>query len=102
MSGKIHSLYRYPVKGFSPERLVFADLTAGGYFPCDRLYAVENGASGFDPEAPAFISKTSFTVLAQIPKVAKAKTAYDDQSGIFSITAKGAPAFEGNLQHEAG
>src|SRR5690606_34992030 len=63
MTGHIAALYRHPVKGFPPERLGQADLTAGERFPCDRLYAVENGPSGFDPAAPGHISKQKFTVL---------------------------------------
>ena len=64
MTGHIAALYRHPVKGFTPERLSHAELTAGGPFPCDRLYAVENGPSGFDPCAPGLIPKQKFTVLA--------------------------------------
>ena len=56
MTGHIAALYRHPVKGFTPERLSHAELTAGGPFPCDRLYAVENGPSGFDPAAPVVFS----------------------------------------------
>ncbi len=48
MPGQIASLYRYPVKGLSPEALDSADLEAGGHFPGDRLFAIENGPSGFD------------------------------------------------------
>ncbi len=102
MLGHIASLYRYPVKGFTPERLARADLEAGGYFPCDRVYAVENGPSGFDPSAPAFISKSRFTVLARIPKVALARTRYDEDSGVLSVTADGHAPFEADLHHEAG
>ncbi len=102
MRGRLQSLYRYPVKGFSAEPLASVELTAGAYFPCDRLYAVENGPSGFDPAAPAFISKTRFTVLARIPKVALARTAYDEASGVFSVTAKGCAPFVGDLRTEEG
>jgi uncharacterized protein YcbX len=49
MQARITSLYRHPVKGFTPERLERAELVAGRCFPCDRLYAVEDGPSGFDP-----------------------------------------------------
>ena len=102
MVGVLRSLYRYPVKGFSPEPLVRADLAPGAYFPCDRLYAVENGPSGFDPGAPAFVSKNRFTVLARIPKVALARTAYDEASTVFSVTAEDRPPFRGELRSEAG
>lgn len=97
MTGHIAALYRHPVKGFTPERLNFADLTAGGPFPCDRLFAVENGPSGFDPAAPGFISKQKFTVLASIPEVAKARTAYDEASATLTATAPGQADFSGVL-----
>jgi uncharacterized protein len=42
---RISSLYRYPVKGLSPERVAGALLVRDGYFPGDRLFAVENGPS---------------------------------------------------------
>ena len=46
---RIASLYRYPVKGLSPESVSRAVLERQGYFPGDRLFAIENGPSGFDP-----------------------------------------------------
>ena len=86
MEGRVGSLYRYPVKGFTPERLGAVMLEAGGNFPCDRLYAVERGPSGFDPDTPAFISKWRFTVLANHPKLARAVTAFDPASSTLSLT----------------
>jgi uncharacterized protein YcbX len=102
MDARIASIYRHPVKGFTPERLAAATLEARACFPCDRLYAVEDGPSGFDPDAPAHISKMKFAVLAKIPAVAKARTAYDEATGIFSARAEGAPDFAGDLRTEAG
>ena len=98
----IVSLYRHPVKGFTPERLAAAQLVAGECFPCDRLYAVEDGPSGFDPDVPAHISKMKFTVLAKIPAVAKARTAYDDATGLLTASAQGQPDFAGDLRGEPG
>src|SRR6202142_2546757 len=100
--GRIASLHRYPVKGFTPERVASAQLVAGGYFPCDRLFAVENGPSGFDPAAAAFVPKTRFTVLAQIPKLALARTAYDESTGVLTVNAEGRVPFAGDLQSDEG
>ena len=100
MKGTVASLYRYPVKGFSPEPLSEATLTVGGYFPDDRIYAVENGPSGFDPAAPAFVSKTKFTVLAQIPEVATIRTRYD--GGVFHAEREGRGRVSADLNGEAG
>ena len=102
MTGRIASLWRHPVKGFTPERLRSAQLEAGGFFPCDRLYAVEDGPSGFDEASPAWISKMKFTVLAKLPEVARVRTAYDEASGVFSATAEGQEAFAGALTTDAG
>lgn len=99
---QVADLYRHPVKGFTPERLARAELVAGRCFPCDRLYAVENGPSGFDPAAPAHISKMKFTVLAKIPQVAKARTAYDEATGVFTARAEGRPDFAGDLRADEG
>ncbi len=44
------AIYRYPVKGLSPQPLPRSRLRAGQTLPADRLYAIENGPSGFDPQ----------------------------------------------------
>ena len=54
---KIQSIYRYPVKGLTPEPLARTLLTPGQTVPGDRLYAIENGPSGFDPAAPGLLPR---------------------------------------------
>ena len=101
-SATVTCLYRHPVKGFTPERLASADLAVGEGFPCDRLYAVEVGPSGFDAAAPAFVSKMKFAVLARIADVARARTRYDEATGVLSAEADGWPDLEADLTAEAG
>ena len=50
---KIVSIYRYPVKGLSPETLTSVRVEAGQTLPFDRAWAIENGPSKFDPAAPS-------------------------------------------------
>ncbi|NBB16400.1 MOSC domain-containing protein [Caulobacter sp. SLTY] len=102
MRATVASLYRHPVKGFTPEPLARADLVAGGPFPCDRLYVVEDGPSDFDPAAPAYVPKMQFAVLAKIAEVAKARTAYDEATGVLTASAEGCPPFAGDLRGEPG
>jgi MOSC domain-containing protein len=45
----IKAIYRYPVKGLSPEPLTQTTLTPRQTVPGDRLHAIENGPSAFDP-----------------------------------------------------
>jgi uncharacterized protein YcbX len=102
MSGHVAGIFRHPVKGFTPEALQSVQLTPGEGFPFDRLWAVENGPCGFDAAAPAFVSKTRFTVLAQIAKVAAARTRYDEAAGVLHVTAPGAPEIAVRLADPAG
>jgi uncharacterized protein YcbX len=86
----VAALYRHPVKGFTPEPLDRVTLTAAEAFPGDRLRAVEIGPSGFDPAAPAHISKMQFTVLARLPEVARIRTRWDEATDTLHVTAPGA------------
>jgi uncharacterized protein YcbX len=101
MTASIAALFRHPIKGFTPEKLKIADLVAGGPFPGDRLYALEDGPSGFDPAQPAWISKQRFAVLASIAEVAKAKTRLDDSTGVTHASAEGMRPFAGKLADPA-
>jgi uncharacterized protein YcbX len=102
MNGHVAAIFRHPVKGFTPEPLAHVDLAPGEGFPHDRVFAVEDGPSGFDPAAPAFIPKQKFTVLMSQPKVAAARTRYDEATGALHATAPGLPAFHGGLRHADG
>jgi uncharacterized protein YcbX len=102
MSGRVASIWRYPVKGFTPEALDAVEIAPGRGFPNDRIYAVENGPSGFDPGNPAFVSKHKFTVLAAIPQVAAARTAYDETTQTLSAAAPGLPTIKARLSDPAG
>ncbi|MDB5481246.1 MAG: hypothetical protein JWO83_2299 [Caulobacteraceae bacterium] len=102
MTGRIATLWRHPVKGFTPERLTEAALGAGAFFPCDRIYAVEDGPSGFNSAAPAWVSKQKFTVLAKIAELARARTTYDEATGVLSASAEGRQPFRGALTEAEG
>ena len=102
MNGRVASLWRHPVKGFTPERREFATIEAGGFFPSDRIYAVEDGPSGFDPDAPAWVTKQKFAVLAKIADVARARTTLDDDTGVLRATAEGRPDIAADLTRRDG
>ena len=83
---RIAGLYRHPVKGFTPEAVDEAVLTARQIFPCDRLYAIEVGPSGFDPGNPQHISKQKFAVLAKSAVLSRCVTRFDDADSVFTVT----------------
>jgi uncharacterized protein YcbX len=102
MAGRIAALYRHPIKGFTPQKVSAVFLETDRPFPGDRLWAVENGPSGFDPGRPAHVPKSRFTVLARIPQVALARTDYDLKTGELVARAPGIPPFRGRLAEEWG
>ncbi|HEV2365796.1 MAG TPA: MOSC N-terminal beta barrel domain-containing protein [Caulobacteraceae bacterium] len=102
MSARIAALYSHPIKGFTPQRRERARLEPGAGFPGDRLFAVEDGPSGFDPAAPRFIPKKRFAVLARIAEVAAVRTHYDEAAGKLRASAPGAPEFEASIASAQG
>jgi uncharacterized protein YcbX len=99
---RIVDLFRYPVKGFSPDRLETVTLTPGGTMPLDRAYAIENGPSGFDPDAPKHISKMKFLVLAAEPKVAELSSTFEDDGHRFTLARAGETLFSDGLATSEG
>lgn len=88
-SGVVAALWRHPVKGFTPEPLQSAALPAAGWFPGDRMFAVEDGPSGFDRAAPAHLPKQKFTVLMRTAEVAGVHTRWDDAARVLHVSAPG-------------
>jgi uncharacterized protein YcbX len=102
MTATIQAIYRYPVKGLSPESLARAELTAGRTLAADRLYAIENGPSGFDPAAPAYFPKQRFLMLMRNERLAALETRYHDASHTLSVMQNGQEAARGDLRTPQG
>ena len=99
---QIASIYRYPVKGLSPEPLPRVTLETGQTLPADRRYAIENGPSGFDPADPQWMSKAYFLMLQRDEWLAGLHTRFDDASGVLTIRQNGGIAAQGNLETPEG
>ena len=102
MNAKIRSIYRYPVKGLSPEALAAVTLSPGQTLPADRLYAIENGPSGFDPAAPEYFPKQRFLMLMRNERLAALDTHFEEASHILTIRQNGAEAARGDLRSPEG
>lgn len=70
----IQSLYRYPVKGLSPEPIASVDVQTGHGFPRDREWAVTNGRWAYDAEQYTPRPKTDFLMLMQHERLAVLRT----------------------------
>lgn len=97
-SAQIQAIYRYPVKGLTPQKLERTALAAGATLPADRLYAVENGPSGFDPAAPKYFQKERFLMLMRNERLATLRTDYDEASHTLTIMTEGHVSARGDLR----
>jgi uncharacterized protein len=98
----VASLYRYPVKGLTPEPLPRTNLSPGQTLKADRRYAIENGPSGFNPAAPAWLAKPHFLMLMRDEWLAGLHTHFDDASNVLTIRHNGKVTAQGDLETAEG
>jgi uncharacterized protein len=101
-TAKIRGIYRYPVKGLSPEPLPHAELAPGGTLPFDRAYAIENGPIGFDPADPKYFPKIRFLMLMRNARLAELRTKFDSGNHMLTVHHENRDAAKGDLRTAAG
>lgn len=98
----VTALYRYPVKGMTPEALARVSLVAGGTMPFDRAYAIENGAGRFDPQNPRHLPKINFVMLMRNERLASLDSRFDDATRSLTIQRAGKQVARGCLETPLG
>jgi uncharacterized protein YcbX len=98
----IASIYRYPVKGLTPEPLQSAALSPGQTLPFDRAYAIENGAGRFDPQAPKYLPKVAFLMLMRDERLATLRSSFDEGTQTLTILREGKQVARGQLSTPLG
>jgi MOSC domain-containing protein len=98
----IDAIYRYPVKGLSPERIDRVQLAVRETLPGDRAYAIENGPTGFDPAAPKYQPKSQYLELMRNERLALLRTRFEEANHTLVIDYNGGEAARGDLQRPEG
>lgn len=99
---RVVSLYRYPVKGLSPEHLASAQLTPGETLPFDRAWAIENGPGRFDAANPRHLPKINFLMLMRNERLASLDCRFDEAAKVLTINRGGKAVVRGDLTTRAG
>jgi uncharacterized protein YcbX len=99
---EVTGIYRYPVKGLSPQPLPQVRLEQGEPLPFDRAWAIENGPSRFDPSAPRYLPKIAFLMLMRDERLAALKTEFDEASHTLTVLRGGKPVARGDLETRTG
>lgn len=95
-------IYRYPVKGLSPEAMDQVVLEAGGVVPFDRAYAIENRPGRFDPAEPRHLPKINFLMLMRDERLATLQSRFDPHTETLAIFRQGKQVASGNLSTRIG
>jgi uncharacterized protein len=102
LNPELKALYRYPIKGLTPEQLEKAQLTPGETLPFDRAYAIENGQGRFDPEAPRHLPKINFLMLMRDERLATLRSVFEDATETLTILRDGKQVARGRLTDRIG
>ena len=86
---RVEQIFRYPVKGLSPEALGAVTLEAGQGLPWDRTMAFAQGDSAFDPAEPKWLPKRHFACLMMNAVLARVHSAFDPATGQLSLAMEG-------------
>ncbi|HEX2841515.1 MOSC domain-containing protein [Hyphomicrobium sp.] len=102
MTGKITAIYRYPVKGLSPDPMQSVAVAAGGTLPFDRAWAIENGPSRFDPADPRPVPDISFLILMRDERLATLESRFDEEAQRLTLLRNGRQVASGVLSTPSG
>lgn len=102
MAATVKGIYRYPVKGLSPDALARTTVAAGGAIPFDRAWAIENGPSRFDPEDPKPVPDISFLVLMRNERLAALEARFDEETQRLVLLRGGRQVASGQLSTPSG
>ena len=91
------ALYRYPIKGLSPQPEPALAFVAGEGLPADRRYALALGDTLFDPLAPEPLDKGFFLMLRRDESLAALRTTLDAATGRLVIAEPGGAIVDADL-----
>lgn len=78
--GMVSSIYRYPIKGLSGQRVNGVALEEGRPFPFDRIFALARPGVPVDEEQPSWAKKGLFIMLMLEEQLAQVRTHLDAET----------------------
>src|SRR5438552_1807901 len=98
----ISAIYRYPVKGLSPEPLRNVALAPGRCLPQDRRFAIALPATRFDPAHPEWLAKTHFAMLMRDERLAQLQTRFEAEREELQVERDGRVLLRASLNEPEG
>lgn len=102
MNGRVVRLFRYPIKGLSPEPMERLDLVQHHGIAHDRSFALALGTTQFDPAAPQPLAKTNFLMLARNEALARLRSRFEPETRRLIVRLAGQTVVEAALDEAVG
>ena len=99
---RLEHIYRYPVKGLTPEALERTRLQAGAGVPFDRSCGFTSGNLPDPPVAGGWVPARTFIQLTVYPELARFRTRLDEESRTFTLSAPDGQSVEVGLDDGRG
>jgi GntR family transcriptional regulator/MocR family aminotransferase len=97
----VTQIYRYPIKGLSPQPLSNVLLESKKPLPHDRIFALARPGAPVDREAPRWTKKGQFVTLMQDEALAQVKTSLDVETLELTIMSGNQQLMVTNLNDES-
>jgi hypothetical protein len=85
MTPILHSIYRHPVKGLTPESLNAVTLERGRAIPNDRRFALALGSTPTETASTKWMPKSNFLMLQRNERLARLQTYFNDETDTLSV-----------------
>jgi len=98
----VKGIYRYPVKGLSPQATQSVALAAGEPFPHDRIFALARPGAPIDPVEPKWAKKGLFVMMMLDDGLADLRTHFDVETHHLRIMRGNEQLAFADLEDEGG
>jgi uncharacterized protein YcbX len=102
MAITIREIYRYPVKGLTPEARDDVEVQPGQAILGDRQYALALGSTPVEDQVGEWMPKSKFLMLMRNEKLAQLETVFDDATDTLTVLRGGRQVATGNLSDKIG
>ncbi len=102
MSVSVHAIYRYPVKGLTPEEQAAVQVTKSCAISNDRRFAFALGSTPIEGAVSDWMPKTNYLMLARNERMAMLDTSFDDDTDALTIFRGGKQVARGVLTTKIG
>jgi uncharacterized protein YcbX len=99
---RIAQLYRYPIKGLSPQPINTVNLRVGGGFPFDRMFALARPGGLYNESEFVPLPKRQYFMLMKDERLAGLTTHLDVDTLVLTIQVRGHEVLTADLGTDAG